>query len=171
MHQRQNTVPMRYFVQVMFVIVLLIPGWSKAENTCPWLNNATASGILNGSASLKMRNTTNGWSICLFRVQKQSSTNSLEIAVHPVKDMRKGLAHYLTQCTSPAIPLKGIGNEAEACSVRSEGIRRERVVGRVRDKLLIVSLSVGGNNVLTRRKKLLEENAQGIAEQVAGVLF
>jgi hypothetical protein len=63
--------------------------------SCPWLNQATAAGVLGGPV------TQTG---CHFR-------GALELHIEIIEDFK-------SPCGSEAIPLKGIGNEALACPER-----------------------------------------------------
>jgi hypothetical protein len=151
--------------------VLLVPLVSRAENNCPWLNEATASGILNSPVDLKVQTAEDDGGSCVFSAHGRSSIDSLRITVSDVKDTSKSLIFYQSQCTSPRAPLNAIGNEAELCSVDVDHSRREQVVGRVRNKIFVVSINSGTNNDSTASRKLLQEKVVGIAEQVAGFLF
>jgi hypothetical protein len=149
--------------RIILAGLLLFPAISKAEITCPWLNEATASGILDYPASLKVQNTIDNGINCAFFSRKQSSIDNLQITVYEGKDSSMSLIHYQEHCSSSVRPLKAIGNEAELCSFGGSG--GERVVGRVRDRIFIISLRVDVN------RDLLQKKIENVAEQTAGALF
>jgi hypothetical protein len=115
-----------------------------AENSCPWLNSATAAGVLGGPVTASVSP-----AVCEF-VHDQTTLH-IEVRVKP--------ASIAAKCESPATPLRAIGNEAVACSVSG----REMVIGRVRDQRFVVWIQSTDPAVRTR--------ARSVAEQVAGSLF
>lgn len=60
------------------------------------------------------------------------------------------------------MPLNAIGNEAVACATHG----REQVVGRVRDQLFTIRLTMKGFN-----EEAISEKGRLVAEQVSGNLF
>jgi hypothetical protein len=83
----------------------------------------------------------------------------------------KAVASHESRCTAPAAALKAIGNEAVSCSADVGYSRGEQVIGRVRDRLFIVTVSstIAQDPLMTRQ--LLQAKARMIAEQIAGALF
>jgi len=156
---------------IVLVGCLLLTSRCKAEAICPWLNAATAAGMVNGPVTLEMNSTGDGGNICIFRSQRGSAVYSLEISVREMNDESKGTASYQSPCTSPATSLRAIGNEAVSCSVDAGSSHGERVIGRVRNSIFIVDIrdSVAKDPSMTR--DLLQERASSTAEQVAGNLF
>jgi hypothetical protein len=150
---------------------LLLTAQCKAEAICPWLNEATAAGMVNGPVTLEMNSTDDGGSICIFRSQRGSAVYSLEISVRERKDESKGISSYQSRCTSPVTSLRAIGNEAVSCSADTGSSHGEQVIARVRDTIFIVNLSdsVAKDSSMTRES--LQEKARSTAEQVAGNLF
>ncbi len=151
--------------------ILFASHLSMAENVCPWMNKATASGALGGSATLELNPTADGGQLCTFQYQKDSVTHSLQIFVRPLKDQNQEMHSYQSRCTSPPVDLKGIGNEAVQCGADTTKDRGEQVIGRVRDQAFIVTISSSlvGDPSMTREQ--LQGKARDIAEQVAGSLF
>ncbi len=142
------------------------------EGHCAWLNDATASGILNGPVTLDLEPAPDDQTICVFTNLKTAKDYSaLRIMVQPLKDTAKAVESHESQCTSPATALKAIGNEAVSCSADVGYSRGEQVIGRVRDRLFIVTVSstMAQDPLMTR--PLLKDKANMIAEQVAGALF
>jgi hypothetical protein len=158
---------------MVLAALVFIPAICRAEEGhCAWLNDATASGILNGPVSLDLETAPDDQTICTFtnlRTAKDYST--LRIMVQPLKDVTKAVESHESLCTSPPVALKAIGNEAVSCSADVGYSRGEQVIGRVRDRLFIVTVSstMAQDPLMTR--PLLKEKAKMIAEQVAGALF
>ncbi len=137
------------------LVFLLLTELSGAQ-ACPWLNGATAAGILGGPVQLKANPTT-----CEFVRAQDRARYQLRIEVRPIT-AHNSFESYLSRCGRHRTPLKGIGNEAFAC-------RDDRgVLGRVRDQMFIVRVSAPGHSM---SPDVLEENTRKIAEQVAGALF
>lgn len=157
------------------VAFLLLSGACSAQSICPWLNAATASGVLGGPATVQVNsNTTNGTGVCVFRYKDEARSNTLRIAVikaHRPENAGREMTPYESSCTSSGMPLKGVGNEAIQCASDVKKANGELVVGRVRDNIFAVTVSAraGDNPAVT--KDDLEDKAQEIAKQVAGILF
>lgn len=145
----------------------------SAQNTCPWLNPATASRVLGGSASTVVNNTGASTGVCVFRLQNGNASDSLRIVVTKAikpENAGKEMLPYESKCTSNGSPLKGVGNEAVLCVSDTEKLSGELVVGRVRDNIFTVTIySSTGNDSAAR--DALADNAEEIAKQVAGILF
>lgn len=137
-----------------------------AEPACPWLNAATAAGVLEGPVRTTV--TRNGEdATCEF--SRRDSGGRLRIEVVSIGASREELAVYKAQCLAPVVPLKSIGNEALACSVDTRnGEAAEQVVGRVRKQAFLVRVS---SNASGFPRQALREKAEKVAEQVAGNLF
>lgn len=153
--------------------LVFVPATGKAEEGhCPWLNDATASGVLNGPVTLDLETAPEDQSICEFTNLKTAKDYSaLRIMVQPLKDVTNAVAPHESQCTSSPAAMKAIGNEAVSCSADVGYSRGEQVIGRVRDRLFIVTVSstMAQDPLMTR--PLLKEKARMIAEQLAGALF
>lgn len=134
------------------VLLVLIAAGGRAENSCPYLNAATASGVLGGPVASQVSGDT-----CLFT----RDSSELRIEVQTIN------LPYKPNCGLSPISVKAIGNEAYACSVDAKGgTVAEQVVGRVRDRAFLVRLA---SHSLPRAA--LREKARSVAEQVAGILF
>jgi len=143
-------------LRCMLAIVLCVPALA-AQDRCPWLNAATAGGVLGGTVHAVVTA-----SSCEFVRQSGGHDIALRIEVGP-------LSAPHTQCGSHAEPLKAIGNEAVACAYEGkEGWIGEQVTGRVRDQAFLVRVST---NDKSAAPKTLREKARNVAEQVAGFLF
>jgi hypothetical protein len=158
-------------LQWLAVACLLFLGAAcKGESRCPWLNVATASGVLNGPASLEVEYSAASGNVCVFLYQDGAARSSLQIVVRETKDTSKDRRPYESQCTSAMVPLRAIGNEAMLCAVDARNSHGEQVIGRVRDRLFIVGIRAGPRTP-SMQKELLQEKAESISEQVAGALF
>jgi hypothetical protein len=127
----------------------------RAENACPWLNAATAAGVLGSAVTASVKP-----GVCEFRAGK----SELRIQVNKKADFTP------EKCATPSTPLKGLGNEAEICSVGMRilgGWKTEYVFGHVRDRMFGVSISTSDHSM----DSLIREKTRKVAEQVAGSLF
>jgi hypothetical protein len=146
----------------------------NAQNGCPWLNVATASGVLGGPAAVTVSKTSETTGTCVFKAQAGSRYDLLTISVASAiqgQDVSSRLGRYEDRCTSPRSPLRAIGNEAVLCANDDSKSHREQVVGRVRDNIFTVDLSTSVRSASIAKDDPLAENAKAIAEQVAGILF
>jgi hypothetical protein len=126
----------------------------QAEEACPWINAATAAGVLDGEVTLQRTENT-----CVFT----HNFSKLGIDVHTVS------LPYKLVCGPSAMPLKAIGNEALACSPEEKnGKISEQVAGRVRDQAFTIRITTTDRSI---SRSSLREKAKLVAEQVAGNLF
>lgn len=140
----------------MRFLALLLLTTLLSGQTCPWLNAATAAGIMGGPVQLKANATT-----CEFVREQAHARYRLRIEVRPIT-ARTGFDSYLSHCGRHQTPLEGIGNEAFACS------DDRGVVGRVRGQMFAVRLNVPRHAVAA---DAIEKKTREVAEQVAGALF
>jgi hypothetical protein len=140
---------MRY-AGVLFLLSVCV---LQAEEACPWINAATAAGLLDGEVTSHYDGST-----CLFT----HASSQLLIKVQTV-----GLPYRLN-CQPNPTPLKAIGNEAVACgnTDSNNAQKMEQVAGRVRESVFLIKLL---SNDIPRAA--LREKARSVAEQVAGNLF
>lgn len=144
---RRRPPPVRYTA-----LMLLLVAACRADEACPWLNAATAGGVLGGEVKSQVRDGN-----CVFTHEG----SQLRIEVQAVT-----LPHKLT-CGPNPTPLKGIGNEAIACGLdEKNGGITEQIAARVRDRAFFVRLT--SNNIA---RAALRDKARLAAEQVAGILF
>jgi|SRR5271163_999848 len=141
----------------ILALAFLLASIAAAEDRCPWLNAATAGGVLGGDVHF-----TATQSSCEFVRQSGALEIALRIEVAPSNS-----PHAV--CGAGAEPLKAVGNEAQACTYEAkQGWIAEQVVGRVRDQAFLVRIST---NDRSAAPKILREKARKVAEQVAGILF
>jgi hypothetical protein len=156
---------------VLFLLPLCLSGASHANETCPWLNEATAGGFLNGSVTSSVTHPYRDKddANCEFIQRDGSTVTKLEIEVETMSGPDARFASYLAKCGAHPQPVKAIGNEAVACSLdEKKGKYSELVIGRVRDRTFLVRIN---SNSDESTRITLRSRAQRIAEQVAGFLF
>jgi hypothetical protein len=168
---------MRISPTLLLAIPLFSPSICHAQTTpaltkCPWLNEATARGILGGDVTLLVKLNDQGAGVCKFTRQQGAATNELRISVDLMTDIPKQFPAHLAQCPpkSPALP--ATGNEAVTCTTHTkENHYAELVVGRVRNQAFAVSVSSTVQDDPSLTPKERREKTNLIAEQVAGILF
>ncbi|HZS54168.1 MAG TPA: hypothetical protein VFA65_07175 [Bryobacteraceae bacterium] len=126
-----------------------------AQSSCPWMNAATAGGLLGGQVTAKFSPDGKHGGKCEF-VRSPNSDASVRIEVTVMESPKTQFSHYVAECGANGKPVKAIGNEAVACSSGNE----QSVVGRVRDQAFVVTL------VPARR-----DGVKKAADIVAGNLF
>ena len=154
-------------------VLLVFAARRQAKNNCPWMNEATASGLLGGDAVGEFTDVAPGKpAACVFSQAGPNFTRTLHITVEVTPDTHMHFETAAQACTKTASPLEAIGNEASMCTLenRSAGLT-QLVVGRVRDQLFTITFSttLKDDPILTRMS--LKERAYTAAEQVAGNLF
>ena len=154
----------------VLAILLVLPAFAWAAETCPWLNAATAGGVLGGRiANVKvMRAQTGTDASCEFAAHAGSILLELRIEVETMPAPALDFAAYESRCHSAAAPLTAIGTKAVACSDDSGGQLAEQVIGRVRDRAFVVRISTSDHST---ERGVERDKAKKIAEQVAGILF
>jgi hypothetical protein len=157
---------------ILFSIVLLVPALSRAAETCPWLNAATAGGVLGSAVIVNVTHENANWddAACHFIREQGAVSSELRIEVETMDTPRSEYASHAAQCNSRAESLKAIGNEAVVCSPDDgkSGRRSAQVVGRVRNRIFTILV---GTTDSSMTPDLLREKARAVAEQVAGNLF
>lgn len=145
---------------------------AHAANNCPWLNEATASGMLGGQAVGDFQAASPGQpAVCTFTQHQDTATRVLKIQVEIVPDATARLRSMESACGTDRTPLQAIGNEAVACVADDRGRPGEQALGRVRDQVFTIriSSSLKSDPILTRNE--LQRLIYTAAEQVAGNLF
>jgi hypothetical protein len=110
---------------------------------------------------------------CVFRSQTAASADLLRISVTTVADPRNAdqeLVSHENRCTSFAVPLKAVGNEAVLCTADTVRFRGAQVIGLVRNSIFTIELRTRSRKSQATRT-LLEEKIKEVANQVAGALF
>ena len=173
----------------LFVVLFGVAGANcHAKEMCPWINEATASGFLHGDVTMTVTHsstgadkaaaaaaTATGTSVtvgdatCEFVRHDASGLTQLRIEVVTMSDVAAAFPAFRGRCGADSQPVRSIGNEAVVCGMTAtvRGGVAEQVVGRVRERAFVVSISSGaGTDQATLRETTLR-----VAEQVAGFLF
>jgi hypothetical protein len=156
------------------VVIAVSSAACHAQTICPWLNVATASGFLGGTATANVSLIGQTSGTCFFRLQAGTQADSLSISVTTAPESQGGpsaLAAYESGCISTAAPLKAIGNEAVMCADGAATTHGELIIGRVRDKVFTIAFNSNAPTARGATSDELAEKAEEIAEQVAGILF
>lgn len=162
----------RYRLVFLFLVALVSAPRGFAQAQCPWLNAATAGGLLGGDVqTVVSAPNTLGDVNCDFTRNPGPAASMLKIDVHTMTNPSKDFGAYLAQCGGPTQPLKAIGNEAVQCFSSSNAKGEERIIGRVRDRAFIISLKASPPYRTSSSKAELSDEARNLAEQVAGALF
>jgi hypothetical protein len=173
----------------LFVVLFGAAGvGSHAKETCPWINEATASGFLHGDVTMTVTHTSNGAdkaaaakatatgtsvtvgdATCEFVRHDASGVTTLRIEVVTMSNVAAAFPGFRGRCGTDSLPVRAIGNEAVVCGMTATARRgiAEQVIGRVRERAFVVSISSGaGTDQATLRETTLR-----VAEQVVGFLF
>jgi hypothetical protein len=156
---------------ILFLVLLAVPAARATAQPCPWLNAATAAGVLDGPVTVSVTyfDQDNTDSACEFTHKTDHTIRTLRIEVETMKDLGRDFPRYLAKCGPSAKPLKAIGNEAVICSISGKNQQiAEQVVSRVRDRAFIVDVLSNGH---APERDAARDKARKIAEQVAGFLF
>lgn len=157
-------------LQLVLLVTPFFPLPCAAQESCPWLNAATAGGVLGGAvtAAITHPGKNKADTTCDF-VRKESVEGELRIEVETMTEPKTQFASLAAKCGPARIPLKAIGNEAAACTLDAKNERiSEQVVGRVRDQAFIIRITT---NDRAATRSSVREKARSVAEQVAGILF
>ncbi len=167
-----KTMPTLRFAGLLLVLLSLATN-CHAKNNCPWMNEATAGGILGGDAVGEFTEPTAGHpAVCTFTQTGANFTRTLRITVEVVPDTHARLEVATQACGKNAAPIQAIGNEASLCALETHNAGlSELVVGRVRDQLFTITLSTTAKDDLILTRMSLKEKAYTASEQVAGNLF
>ena len=150
------------------LLLACLPALAGAAETCPWLNAATAGGVLGGPVTeVRVARAKSGTDATCVFVRQPGTFSELRVEVDTMRSP-KDFASFTGRCHTARTPLHAIGNEAVACPDEAAGAPAEQVIGRVRGRAFVVRLSAGDRSA---RAEDLREKARNVAEQVAGALF
>jgi len=174
---------------VGIAVAMLAPEESRAQAKCPWLNAATAGGLLGGDVQMTVTMTPqadadkatdqDGYStpeqrfnrpdaLCEFSRKADSGMYTLRIDVKTMTDPAEQFASFLSLCGGQTVALRGIGNEAVQCVMRNNpDMAHEQVIARVRERAFVLTVS----RPATPARNGLSDDTRNIAEQVAGSIF
>lgn len=165
----------RRALSVIFLGTLLVgilPA-AGAANLCPWMNEATASGLLGASATGTYAAATGGRpAVCTFVATEPRGTRSLTINVEEVQDAHERMAAVLRECIGEASAVAAIGNEASVCTANErKDPASELLAGRVRNQVFSITIKTTLRNDPTMDQSVLRSKVLIAAEQVSGNLF
>lgn len=156
----------------LFLMLLSVPAaHAAATQTCPWLNSATAAGVLEGpvTVSVNYLDPDNKDAACEFTYRADHTVHTLRIEVNTMKDPSHDFSQYNAKCGQDAKAVLAIGNEAIVCCIPGYDKQiAEQVVSRVRERAFIVGVLSNGP---VAERDAMREKARKVAEQVAGFLF
>jgi hypothetical protein len=176
----------------LLVAALCSPAHSSAQAKCPWLNAATAAGVLGGDVVMSVTAPVDPGPVkgvgtasypdqlridrfdvtCEFTRKTESGDYTLSIVVKTMSDSAKDFAPFLAQCSGSKVPQKGIGNEAVQCVMKSSpGKLDEQVIARVRDRAFVLTVRREPPMHASADINSLSNETRNTAEQIAGSLF
>lgn len=149
---------------------LLSPALCRAQAACPWINAVTATGAPSGS-TVPADQIAVSKNECRFHYQDDGIAYEVWVIVQETKNGSKDMEMKEVGCTSKTTALRGLGNEAVICGADRRSSWGEQVIGRVRDQVFVVNVSVKAGRGANAEAKSLGDMATMIAGQVAGNLF
>jgi hypothetical protein len=155
-------------ISILTLGMLLSAALCKAQGLCPWINTATVVDAPDPTVSEVQSSVANDGDTCVFHFRKADSVYSVQIAIHAAAGNGRDMAADEAQCKSDKVTLAHIGNEAILCST---GAHAERAIGRVRDKIFVITIDAKGEHGSAGTAKPLRDMASLFAGQVAGNLF
>ncbi len=166
--------PKRILVIVAALLSLVgLPSAADAANNCPWLTEATASGLIGAEAVGSFTAAYGAQpAVCTFVQKGDGMTRTLTIVVELATDAHTRMTAIAQACGAGAATLNAIGNEAVYCAADlRRGELGERAIGRVRNQVFTIDLNttLKEDPILTR--DALKTRIYTAAEQVAGNLF
>lgn len=146
---------------------LLTPFRCHAED-CPWLNEATAQGLLGGPVALNLQHVSQTEESCTFsRMDDPQLTLIVEMSKLP--DALQATPATTKGCHE-LHAMVGVGNAATACTLpAAHGIVTELATGRVRDQIFTVRWTLKASRSTTAAQR--EAELERVAEAIAGNLF
>ena len=169
--ESRSTQQRRWASRIFMVLAFCIPAY--ASNTCPWMNEATASGLLGYEAmgSYRAASSPGQPATCTFTQGSGAAVRTLVIEIEIAPDAAARVKSRQRDCSSDVSSLQAIGNEAVMCAADRGSRQGELVVGRVRDQMFTIRISslIKSDPVLTR--EALRNKISSAAEQIAGNLF
>jgi hypothetical protein len=163
---------MRVLHAFLYGLAVLLPTVCHAQTKCPWMNEATARGILGGPVALTVDVNDHGDGVCDFSRQHGAAIRHLHISVFSMTEISKEFPSYLAQCPPKSSALRAIGNEAVFCTTQGSAVpHAEKVVGRVRMQAFVVDVSSTVQDDPSMPQGMRRDKANLAAELVAGILF
>lgn len=162
---------MKILASVLIAGLFLSSSICHAEILCPWINKATAFGVLGTTEDAATANVSEiSSTACDFTYRDGDTTRELRVTVEQVHDGKVALDAYETRCGRDVTPLRAIGNEAVMCTPNQKAPGK-LIVGRVRDNAFTISLITSSRNDPLIPPETLTQRIELVAEQVSGNLF
>lgn len=160
---------------IVLAICILFPSICRSES-CPWLNAATAGGLLGGEVTMKVIHSSPADTTCEFTLKRDTSISTLQIAVHTMSAVNREFQQYLAQCGAGALPLRAVGNEAVECMQSADAnhaTKSEQIISRVRERAFVLTWTMPKSDLeaSSQAQDDIRERFRNVAEQVAGSLF
>jgi hypothetical protein len=146
---------------------------AHASNNCPWINEATVSGLLEGQAVGDFNQGVAGQpATCRFVRKTAGGTRTLTVTVETIPDAHARVNSIVKDCAQAPEVLPAIGNEASMCATEhGKEPLSQRVVGRVRDQVFTIAIGTTGKGDSAMGITDLKMRIAIAAEQVSGNLF
>ncbi len=162
-----------YHLAVLAAFVLSACTIAHSQDTCPWMNEATASDLLGADVNGAVAGGPADSLSCTFTGRTGQGERTLQITVGVASDAH---AEYLISlkrsCHSAKQNLNAIGNEAVTCPIlHRKLVMGERAVGRVRNEVFFISIGTSIQNDPILTPAMLAMKIDAATEQVAGNLF
>lgn len=156
---------------VLLPVLAAAAGPGRASSSCPWINEATSSGLLGGDAAGSFSAASGGRpAVCTFTRHEEGVTRTLNVTVEIASDPHARVVSVAGSCRADPAPLRAIGNEAVHCATRRSG-PGERAVGRVRDQVFTITIESSRKDDPVLTPMDLKNRIYTAAEQVAGNLY
>lgn len=147
--------------------VLLVATTAVHAENCPWLNAATAEGVLGVPVTMLVTHPNATAVSCDF--SRSGTGASLRIDVTTPEDAAAAFAKAAAKCGTEKRKLIGVGNEAVGCTLPESSSTVEHVVGRVRGRIFVLHWTRMSNTPQSSEAPV--DTIQGVAEAVAGSMF
>jgi hypothetical protein len=161
----------RYLPAIGALALFCLP--ARAANNCPWLTEATASGLIGADSVGAFSAAADAHpAVCTFTEKAEGMARTLTITIELSPDPHARVSALAQACGGGGAPLNAIGNEAVSCTADlRRGELGERAIGRVRNQVFTITLgsTMKDDPILTR--DALKSRIYTAAEQVAGNLF
>ncbi len=162
---------MQFHKPGFLILLLLTPFVIHGQATCPWMNRATASGLMDTPMEAAEVQGTSPNVTCIYNSPQGGDNTRLTIQVAQLTNLEKHFGAFDAMCQSKGERVAAIGNEAVLCAADDQKSRTERVVGRVRDLAFVVTVSSSLRIKTPSPRDKMKMQATRIAEQVAGFLL
>lgn len=171
MGAKKRTCPPKYVLLGLWLIGF--HAMAGAENSCPWMNEATASGLLGGDATGSFTKTAAGQpAVCSFLQNGPDGQRLLQVSVEIANDPHARMSAATRVCGLDAAPMTSIGNEALECVAKNKrGGHSAWAIGRVRDQVFTIWLTTTHKGDPVLSLDALLTRIYTAAEEVAGNLF